>query len=216
MPTRKPPVRSYDPVETRTALVRAALELFSEKGFRATPMAEVAERAGVTKGAFYHHFASKDELLAEIHDEFVSVELTLQADAMNRFDDVEELLEQLVFDFAMVTLTYQAQVRIFFQELRELAGERRSLALEKRESALNTFRDVIQRGVESGVFDKTLDADIAARGVVGMCAYAYQWYRPDSRLSAEAIARQFTVMAISSLKLAAWPERELVFATPMD
>lgn len=44
---------------TRAALLRAARELFTEKGFAATGREEIAERAGVTRGALYHHFASK-------------------------------------------------------------------------------------------------------------------------------------------------------------
>jgi len=46
---------------TRAALLAAARELFTEKGFAATGREEIAERAGVTRGALYHHFASKQE-----------------------------------------------------------------------------------------------------------------------------------------------------------
>lgn len=44
---------------TRAALLVAARELFTEKGFAATGREEIAERAGVTRGALYHHFESK-------------------------------------------------------------------------------------------------------------------------------------------------------------
>lgn len=44
---------------TRTALLVAAREVFTEKGFAATGREEIAERAGVTRGALYHHFDSK-------------------------------------------------------------------------------------------------------------------------------------------------------------
>src|SRR5205085_89495 len=42
--------------ETRTALLAAARELFGANGYPATSLDEIAARAGVTKGAFYHHF----------------------------------------------------------------------------------------------------------------------------------------------------------------
>jgi AcrR family transcriptional regulator len=51
---------------TRGALLRAARELFAEKGFAATGREEIAQRAGVTRGALYHHFASKTELAAAV------------------------------------------------------------------------------------------------------------------------------------------------------
>lgn len=52
--------------QTRQALVRAALELFIEKGYRGTPVSEVAERAGVAKGTVYRHFADKQALFAGV------------------------------------------------------------------------------------------------------------------------------------------------------
>src|SRR5580692_4034142 len=51
---------------TRGALLAAARELFAAKGFAATGREEIAERAGVTRGALYHHFASKTDLAAAV------------------------------------------------------------------------------------------------------------------------------------------------------
>jgi AcrR family transcriptional regulator len=62
--------------KTRGALLVAARELFALKGFAATGRDEIAERAGVTRGALYHHFASKTEVaaavVAELEDELVA------------------------------------------------------------------------------------------------------------------------------------------------
>src|SRR6187399_2023012 len=46
----------------RTALLNAAHKLVRQKGWTATSVEDLCEQAGVTKGAFFHHFASKDEL----------------------------------------------------------------------------------------------------------------------------------------------------------
>lgn len=51
---------------TRLALVRAAGELFAEKGFAGVTIGEVVMRAGMTKGALYHHFADKKELFRAV------------------------------------------------------------------------------------------------------------------------------------------------------
>ncbi|MBE2181309.1 MAG: TetR/AcrR family transcriptional regulator [Chthoniobacterales bacterium] len=50
------------PEETRKRLVAAAQELVLERGFSASGVDQICERAGVTKGAFFHHFKSKDEI----------------------------------------------------------------------------------------------------------------------------------------------------------
>src|SRR6516162_11781160 len=51
---------------TIAALVGAARELFAEQGFAATSRDQIAERAGVTRGALYHHFESKTALAAAV------------------------------------------------------------------------------------------------------------------------------------------------------
>ncbi|HWM40698.1 MAG TPA: helix-turn-helix domain-containing protein, partial [Streptomyces sp.] len=48
-------------------LMAAATRLFSEQGYDRTSVQEIVEAAGVTKGALYHYFGSKDDLLHEIY-----------------------------------------------------------------------------------------------------------------------------------------------------
>ena len=54
---------------TRLALLSAARELFGEQGYAATSIEEVAARAGVTKGAVYHHFGGKAELFQDVYEQ---------------------------------------------------------------------------------------------------------------------------------------------------
>jgi len=63
--TSKP--RRRDPKNTRERLVRAALDLFTTKGYHASTTPQVARRAGVAEGTIYRHFTSKEQLLNEIY-----------------------------------------------------------------------------------------------------------------------------------------------------
>lgn len=51
---------------TRAALIGSARELFAQDGYAATSLDAVVARAGVTKGALYHHYAGKRELFAAV------------------------------------------------------------------------------------------------------------------------------------------------------
>jgi AcrR family transcriptional regulator len=55
--------------QTRAALIAAARTLFTEQGFAGAGREEIVERAGLTRGALYHHFASKDDLFAAVYEE---------------------------------------------------------------------------------------------------------------------------------------------------
>src|SRR5919197_1267414 len=54
---------------TRGELLREARELFAERGYAGTPLEDVAEKAGVTKGALYHHFANKRDLFQAVFEQ---------------------------------------------------------------------------------------------------------------------------------------------------
>jgi AcrR family transcriptional regulator len=60
---------------TRTALVAAARELFAERGYAGVGTEEIVQRAGVTRGALYHHFSGKHDLFRAVYER-VEQELT--------------------------------------------------------------------------------------------------------------------------------------------
>jgi AcrR family transcriptional regulator len=55
--------------DTRRALLDTARELFAENGFQATRTEDIVQRAGLTRGALYHHFRDKEDLFRAVHDE---------------------------------------------------------------------------------------------------------------------------------------------------
>lgn len=63
------PRRSEQADATRTALIAAARALFTERGYAATSTTEIVERAGVTRGALYHHFPAKDDVFRAVFEQ---------------------------------------------------------------------------------------------------------------------------------------------------
>ena len=77
---------------TRAALLKAARELFARDGFAQTGREEIAERAGVTRGALYHHFASKTEVAAAVVEELEAELVHLVVAAARQGSGVREQL----------------------------------------------------------------------------------------------------------------------------
>lgn len=66
----RPPKRIDGPLSTRELLVRAGIEVLTEKGFASTTIDEILCRVGVPKGSFYHYFESKEAFGAELIDRY--------------------------------------------------------------------------------------------------------------------------------------------------
>jgi AcrR family transcriptional regulator len=77
---------------TRTALVAAARVLFTDHGYAATSTTEIVERAGVTRGALYHHFAAKDDLFRAV---FEQLEAEVAEEVAHRALTGADAIEQL-------------------------------------------------------------------------------------------------------------------------
>jgi AcrR family transcriptional regulator len=77
---------------TRTTLVAAARHLFTERGYAATSTTEIVERAGVTRGALYHHFAAKEDLFRAVFEQLEG-EVTehVAEEALTGADPLEQL-----------------------------------------------------------------------------------------------------------------------------
>lgn len=76
--------------QTRAAIIDAALGLFAEKGFEATTMRAIAERAGVSLGNAYYYFASKEQLIQGFYDHTAVVhgrELPARLEGITGFGD---------------------------------------------------------------------------------------------------------------------------------
>jgi len=62
-------------IDTRTRIQQVALELFTEHGYEATSLREIAEHLGVTKAALYYHFKTKDDIIASfVQDRMAKIE----------------------------------------------------------------------------------------------------------------------------------------------
>jgi AcrR family transcriptional regulator len=77
---------------TRTALSAAARQLFTERGYAATSTTEIVERAGVTRGALYHHFAAKEDLFRAVFEQLEGeVTRHVAKEALTSADPLEQL-----------------------------------------------------------------------------------------------------------------------------
>ncbi|PTA47668.1 TetR family transcriptional regulator [Micromonospora sp. RP3T] len=100
-------VAERDGVRTRAKILELAQELFAERGYAGTSIADIARELGTSKAALYYHFKSKDELLGALITEPVSVYAALADRCRNERMSAEQLLGSLI-DLTAATHSMQA------------------------------------------------------------------------------------------------------------
>jgi AcrR family transcriptional regulator len=85
--------RARQAADTRAQLIQAGRELFAERGYAGVGTEEIVARAGVTRGALYHHFEDKKDLFRAVHEQ---LERDLATSIGEQIADVEDPWEALV------------------------------------------------------------------------------------------------------------------------
>lgn len=185
--------------DLREQIITASLKLFREKGYRATSLKDILSAANCSTGGFYHHFASKDDLLFLIHDKFITDGLERCQAIHDRKDTATNRLSDVMINIVENVAHWRDHVTVFFEERRFLSSEKFAIVLQKREAYDQLVKDIIEEGIRDGEFDAEISASIIAFGIYGMVHWTYQWMRSDGTLSAREIGECFAKIAMHGL-----------------
>jgi AcrR family transcriptional regulator len=186
-------------VETRERLLQAAVDLYSSNGFAGASVKDVCDRAGVTKGAFYHHFESKAHLIMAIHNGFVDLQISEITAIVEKGLSPEETLAEALIVIVRNVLNHKASISLFIREYPAMPPDVDRAVRDRRLAYEQLLVREIDRGRDSGVFHTALPTNVLLYGILGMCAWATQWYDPKRAPAPEVIGRDYARMVISGL-----------------
>lgn len=177
----------------------SALKLFEANGFHATSVQAVADEADVTKGAFYHHFKSKEQLVQIIHDELLEHMIGELERIEGGDQDSADRLRALIRAIVDSAVRFRSHVAIYYQERRYLDDTRFDEVRRKRDELLERMRAIVLTGIEDGTFRDDIDADVALFGISGMAAWAHQWLDPRGGIEPARVADLLSTMVLGGL-----------------
>jgi AcrR family transcriptional regulator len=186
-------------LDVRAAIVSAAVNLFYAKGYQATSVREIVEAAGFTKGALYHYFTSKEEILLEIHDAFMSYGLARGREIATGNHTPRQALALVMRELLRQVSLYRPHMTIFLQETRLIDFEKYPDHKAKRDEWERIVVDIIERGIASGDFRPVRSTRLLSFGLTGTCVWAYHWYKDDGSMHVDEIADMFVDMMLNGL-----------------
>lgn len=156
-------------IETRARLLEVAVECFAESGYEATSVAEICRRTGVSKGAFYHHFAGKQALFLELFQHWLDqIDEQLQ-EARDSAQSVDEALRSMAGSARHVFTTAGDQLPMFLEFWTQAAHDpavwHTIVAPYRRYHSL--FAGLVRQGIAEGSL-RPVDSELAARVIVSL------------------------------------------------
>ena len=178
-------------------IIDAARQEFAERGFGAASIRDIAQRAGMSMSALYHYFPGKQDLLVAILEEGTTAYFEACARALGEVgDDPAERLEALVTATVRFRTEYPVKSSITLTEERSLDPENLKRYRERTARCTRQFQEVIEAGVDAGLFH-TPYPDDARRGIIAMCNAIAQWYRPEGELTQDSLVEHYVSLALT-------------------
>src|SRR5512140_3586573 len=111
---------------TRDDILRASAQIFSQKGFHATSMQDIAQAVSVQKASLYHHFTSKQEILLALLDRALDLIIDSLEEVVSQPLPPEAKLRQAMICYLQALAEYQEMASVLLLEYRSLEVELRS------------------------------------------------------------------------------------------
>jgi TetR/AcrR family transcriptional regulator, cholesterol catabolism regulator len=187
-------VNVRSPSDTGERIHDAGLTLFNERGYTGTTVRELADACGLTPGAIYNHYASKEALLFAIvdrvHDEADAV---LSATLRGSSEDPVAQLEALASAFTAFHIARPRETRVANRDYIYLPAGERDSVVRRRRRVRALFADVLREGERRGSFavgelGSTDAVQAASMAILNMVVFVGEWFDPRGPRSAEDTA----------------------------
>lgn len=192
----RPRLSEREPHSTDT-LTDIALRLFSEQGYDATTMADIANAAGIKKASIYFHVASKEELLERGVNRALDALFAALDELRTQRGSALERLRYLLERAAEVEVKHLSEVTLLTR-LRGNTEVERSAMLRRR-AFDEAMRKLVRQAQLEGSVRADLDAVLLTRLILGMVVSITEWYRQDGKLGPRDIADSVLAVAFDGV-----------------
>jgi AcrR family transcriptional regulator len=194
-------VTSAPPLGVRERVLNAAVELFAANGYDGTSVAQVTSRAGVAKGGFYHHFASKQDLLYAVYGDLITLQLDRMEAILAKSSPPAETLRELIDDLVVTTTESVQRALVSFREIERLDGDRGALLRAARRRYHDAVIDLVRDAQQVHVFRRVASPETITFTIFGVINELPLWYRPDGAKRPHQIATELADLVLAALEV---------------
>lgn len=178
--------RTQDRAAKREAVLRAAVQMFNDRGFHATSLDDVASSLGISKPTIYHYLGNKDQVLLECLT--IGLEQLLEAarNARTGTGTGAEKLSKFLRRYAVINMTDFGRCVIRTGEEMLSPGSRERFRDMKR-AIDGAMRELIEEAIQDGSI-APVDPMLLAFTLAGALNWPARWYNPEGKVDAGDMA----------------------------
>lgn len=176
---------------TRKKILEAAAQIFSQKGYHATSMNDIANAVNLQKASLYHHVNSKQEILLSLLDEALDLVIQEISNVIAMPISADKKLRLAMCTYLKTLAEQRDLSAILLLEHRSLTPDLHSRHLPRRDRFEHLWRKILQSGIDEGVFN-IRDVPLTTRALLGVMNWVVTWYRSEGELSISEITEEYT------------------------
>jgi AcrR family transcriptional regulator len=180
------------------SILAVAVRLFTERGYDATSMEDLARALGIGKSAIYHHVSSKEELLRLATGRALDGLFAVAASSLVLPGRAIDRLEHLVRGSVGVLVAQQPFVTLLLRVHGNTQTERDALARRREFDRLTA--DLVKQAVADGDLRPDIDAGLTAKLLFGLVNSVCEWYRPRPEGDCAQLADAIWALAFDGLR----------------
>ena len=188
-----------DTPNRKEQIYEVAERLFSERGYHATTMREIARELAIEGGSLYSHISGKQELLYAIVLRGSEQFLQAARDSIAAFGSARARLRELMRRHLAIMAESTPRAIVHFHEWHHLEPEHQATIRARRDQYEAYVRQIIHDGIIAGEFAPH-DERLVGLSVLSLLNWTYQWYAPGGTWSADDLAGQFFDLLMRGLE----------------
>ena len=180
-------------------ILEAAVKVFSEKGYSAASLQDVADSVGLLKGSLYHYISSKESLLFRILQESHR-----QAEALMEEMDalalpVDQRLRAYIERLTLWYLVNRERASLYFTDWRYLTGEYAEVVRGQRRRFQSYLHGIVSDAHQQGLTREDLDVKVTSLYILSAVNSVPMWYRSSGPSAPEQVAAEVAELACSTV-----------------
>jgi len=158
--------------KVRRKIIDVASGLYAKKGFTATSIQEISEKAGVSLPVTYHYVKKKTEIMRLIMEDVLNIFQNSLVEQIKGIEDPMEKLAIAVVLYFRVVDQHKEKALLIYQKSNSLDKASKTRVMQLEVDVSTIFGDIIREGIDQGTFSE-VDVDLVAYNIIMM---AHMWF----------------------------------------